>query len=63
MIPNARRAAVLAHDSALDALAVDLYRARSGRQRAALQMEVDAVRDRLRKLLGDHVIAAGDLRR
>jgi hypothetical protein len=63
MVPKARRDAVLAHDAALDRLAVDFYRARSARRRAVLRREVDAVHNSLQKLLGEHVVSAGDLRR
>ena len=63
MIPKARLAALLALDAALDTLAVELYRAENARRRASLQREADALRDRLRTVLGDQTIRAGDFRR
>jgi hypothetical protein len=62
MIPKSRRAAILAHDAALDQLAVDLYRSTNAR-RAALVREVADMRTSLDRLLGGHPLAAGDLRR
>jgi hypothetical protein len=62
MIPKSSRSAVLSHDAALDALVVKLYRIRDVRERAALRREMAAIRESARKILADHVIAAGDLR-
>jgi hypothetical protein len=62
MIPKSSRSAVLSHDAALDALVVKLYRIRDGRERAAILRELAATRESARRILADHVIAAGDLR-
>jgi hypothetical protein len=62
MIPKSSRSAVLSHDAALDALVIQLYRIRDAGERAALRREMAAIRESARKILADHVVAAGDLR-
>ena len=63
MLPQDRRAAVLTHDAALDALVVELYQASDSQRRAALNRAVASKHATLRRILDAYVVAPGDLRR
>jgi hypothetical protein len=63
MLPHDHRAAVLNHDAALDSLAVKLYGSADGRRAAELHRKLRSTRTRLRRAMGGHSIAPGDLRR